>query len=51
MIKENFDYKHKPTFFIDAYAKEGGQVEMFKNELHAKLLRVQIDEISKALFD
>lgn len=50
MIKENFDYKHKPSFFVDAYAKDGGQVERFKEELQAKLLRVQINDINKNLF-
>ena len=51
MIKENFDYRHKPLFIIDAYTKEGSQVDLFKKELQAKLLRVQINDISKALFE
>lgn len=51
MIKENFDYRHKPLFIIDAYTKDGSQVDLFKKELHAKLLRVQINDISKALFE
>lgn len=50
MIKENFDYRHKPLFIIDAYTKDGSQVDQFKKELQAKLLRVQINDISKALF-
>lgn len=51
MIKENFDYRHKPSFIIDAYTKDGSQVDLFKKELQAKLLRVQINDISKALFE
>ena len=51
MIKENFDYNHKPLFIIDAYAKDESQVDLFKKELQAKLLRVQINDISKALFE
>lgn len=51
MIKENFDYRHKSSFIIDAYAKDGSQVDLFKKELQAKLLRVQINDISKALFE
>lgn len=51
MIKENFDYRHKPLFIIDAYTKDGSQVDRFKKELQAKLLRVQIKDISKTLFD
>lgn len=51
IIKENFDYNHKPLFIIDAYAKDESQVDLFKKELQAKLLRVQINDISKALFE
>lgn len=51
MIKENFDYKHKKTFIIDAYADENSQVYKFKNEIHAKLLTDQIDDIKKELFE
>ncbi len=51
MIKENFDYKHKPSFFVDAYAKDGSQVAQFKEKLRAKLLRVQINDINKNHFD
>lgn len=51
MIKENFDYRNKPSFIIDAYAKDGSQVDLFKKELQAKLLRVQINDISRTLFD
>lgn len=50
IIKDNFDFKHKPLFIVDAYAKEGSQVELFREELHAKLHRVQIGDIDKALF-
>ena len=51
IIKENFDYNHKPLFIIDAYAKDESQVDLFKKELQAKLLRVQINDISMALFE
>ena len=51
MIKENFDYRNKPSFIIDAYAKDGSQVDLFIIELQAKLLRDLINDISKSLFD
>ena len=51
IIKENFDYNHKPLFIIDAYAKDESQVDLFRKELQAKLLRVKINDISKALFE
>lgn len=50
MIIENFDFSHKQSFIIDAYAKDGSQVDLFKEEIHAKLHRVQIDDIEKSLF-
>ncbi len=25
MIKENFDYRNKPSFIVDAYTKDGSQ--------------------------
>ena len=50
MIIENFDFSHKQSFIIDAYAKDGGQVDLFKEEIHAKLHRVQINDIEKSLF-
>ena len=51
MIKENFDYKHKKVFIIDAYAREDSQVYKFMDEIHAKLLKVQINDINKKLFE
>lgn len=51
MIKENFDYKHRQIYIVDAYAKTGSQVDIFREELQAKLLRVQINDISKSLFE
>lgn len=50
MIIENFDFSHKQSFIIDAYAKDGSQVDLFKEEIHAKLHRVQINDIEKSLF-
>lgn len=50
MITENYEYKHKPSFIVDAFAKEGSQVDSFKEEIHAKLHRVQINNIDKSLF-
>ena len=50
MIIENFDFNHKQSFIVDAYAKDGSQVDLFKEELHAKLHRVQINDIDKSLF-
>lgn len=51
MIKENFDYKHKPSFIVDAYTKEGSLVEQFKEEINAKLLRVEINDIRYDSFE
>ena len=51
MIKEDFDYKHKKVFIIDAYAKEDSQVYKFKDEIHAKLLKVEINDVIKVLFE
>jgi hypothetical protein len=51
MIKENFDYKQKKVFIIDAYAKEDSQVYKFKDEIHAKLLKVEINDVIKVLFE
>lgn len=50
MIKENFDYKHKKVFIIDGYAGKDSQVYKFKEEVHAKLYRDQINDINKELF-
>ncbi len=51
IIKENFDYEHKKVFIIDAYAREDSQVYKFMDEIHAKLLKVQINDINKKLFE
>lgn len=51
MIKENFDFKHKQSFIVDAYAKDGSNVDLFKDELHAKLHRVEIKDIKESLFE
>lgn len=51
MIKEDFDYKHKKVFIIDAYAKEDSQVYKFKDEIHAELLKVEINDLKKGLFE
>jgi hypothetical protein len=32
MITENYEYKHKPSFIVDAFAKEGSQVDSFKEK-------------------
>lgn len=50
MILENFDFKRKKSFIVDPYAKVGSKVDLFKEELHAKLLRVKIDNINSSLF-
>ena len=48
MIKDYFDYQNKPIFIIDKYA--GESVEKFKDNVHAKLHKVDIDNISPSLF-
>ncbi len=48
MIKDYFDYKNKPIFIIDKYA--GESVEKFKNNVHAKLYKVDIENINPSLF-
>lgn len=48
IIKEYFDYHHKPSFIIDKYA--GKMVEEFGKDINAVLYKVDIDFISPALF-
>lgn len=50
LIKENFDFKHKPSYIIDAYATEESQVYLFKEEINAKLLKTEINDINENLF-
>lgn len=48
IIKEYFDYHHKPSFIIDKYA--GKMVEEFGKDINAVLYKVDIDSISPTLF-
>ncbi len=50
MIKESFDYRNKPSFIVDAYAKDGSKVELFKQEIQAKLIKAEINDINKEMF-
>ena len=48
MIKDNFDYKNKPSFIIDKYA--GASVETFAQKINAKIIKESIDRIDKTWF-
>ena len=48
MIKDNFDYKNKPSFIIDKYA--GASVETFAQKINAKIIKESIDRIDKTRF-
>lgn len=48
IIKEYFDYNHKPSFIVDKYAGEGG-VE-FGKSINAVLHKIDIDSIYSGLF-
>ena len=50
IIMENFDFKQKQSFIVDAYAKDNSLVDKMKESLQAKLLRIQINDISKECF-
>lgn len=49
MILDNFDFKHKQSFIVDAHA--GSQVNSFKEKLHAKLCKIGIENIDKSYFE
>ena len=51
MIKENFDYIHKPAFIIDPYAKEDTPVYQLKKDIKAQLIKVDLDKLGKKDFD
>lgn len=51
MIRDNFDYSNKPSYIVDAYASKGSQVEIFRDEINASLLREQIEKIDKGCFE
>ena len=48
IIKEDFDYQHKPSFIVDKYA--GDMVVEFGKEINAVLLKTDIDLINSSLF-
>lgn len=48
MIKEYFDYQNKPIYIIDKYA--GEEVEKFSDSVHAKLHKVDIENINTSIF-
>lgn len=48
IIKEYFDYQHKPSFIVDKYA--GDMVVEFGKEINAVLLKTDIDLINSSLF-
>lgn len=48
MIKEYFDYNHKPSFIVDKYAGEG--VVEFGKSINAVLHKIDIDSIYSGLF-
>ena len=50
IIKENFNFKNKPSIIIDPLAKEGSQVYKFKEEINAILLKEEIENLTEELF-
>ncbi len=48
IIKENFDYQHKPSYIIDKYA--GNQVVEFGKEINAVIHRIDLNSINSNLF-
>ena len=48
MIKDNFDYKNKPSFIIDKCA--GVSVETFAQKINAKIIKESIEKIDKTWF-
>lgn len=48
IIQDNFDYNYKPSCIIDKYA--GGTVEKYANIIHAKMHRIDIEDIKENLF-
>ncbi len=48
IIKEHFDYKHKPSFIIDKHA--GEVVEKFGKDINAVLKKIDINDIKSDLF-
>lgn len=48
MIKDNFDYKNKPSFIIDKYA--GASVETFAQKINAKIIKESIERLDKTWF-
>lgn len=48
IIKEHFDYNHKPSFIIDKYA--GKMVSEFGKDINATIHKVDIDSINSTLF-
>lgn len=48
IIKEDFDYQHKPSFIVDKYA--GDMVVEFGKEIKAVLHKTDIDLINPDLF-
>lgn len=48
IIKEYFDYNHKPSFIVDKYAGEG--VVEFGKSINAVLHKIDIDSIYSGLF-
>ena len=49
IIKECFDYQHKPSFIVDI--KPSDKVKEFGKEINAKIYNTDIDLIEKNLFD
>lgn len=45
-----FDYKNKPVYIIDPYAKGNNIVEKFAKEIHAQIISSQIEDINKEMF-
>lgn len=50
IIKEHFNYQHKPSFIVDKYAGEGKEVQKFGKEINASIHKIDVDSINSDLF-
>lgn len=49
IIKEYYDFKHKPVFIIDKYASD--KVVDFGQEINAKIIQQDVENIDSSVFD
>lgn len=50
IIKDNFDFKNKPVFIVDKYTEDGSPVYKFKDEINARLIKAEIENLTEEMF-